>query len=208
MQLSLTLSSMAGLFGAMAVLAAVPSVSVLLVSARAASAGFAHGALVSAGILAADVLFVVVAIFGLVLLVESLGDFFALVRYLGGAYLIALGYMLVRGRSGAMARPDSGPAPTRVSSFAAGLLVTLADQKALLFYFGFFPAFVDLTALTVFDVAAILAITVLAVGGVKLVYAYVADRAGRVVSPRVGEVLHFVAAGVMIIVGVWVIART
>jgi threonine/homoserine/homoserine lactone efflux protein len=199
---------MAGLFAAMALLAAVPSVSVLLVSARAVSAGFAHGALVSAGILAADALFVLVAIFGLVLLVEALGDLFALVRYLGGAYLIALGYMLVRDRSGAVARPHSGPAPTRVSSFVSGLLVTLADQKALLFYFGFFPAFVDLTALTALDVAAILAITVLAVGGVKLVYAYAADRAGRVVGPRVGEVLHVVAAGVMMVVGIWLIART
>lgn len=61
---------------AMALLAAVPSVSVATVVARAASAGFTHGALVALGIVAGDILFILAAIFGLVLLAEALGDVF------------------------------------------------------------------------------------------------------------------------------------
>ena len=40
----------------------------------------------------------------------------------------------------------------------AGLLVTLADQKAILFYLGFLPAFMDLDAITPADTIAVGAI--------------------------------------------------
>lgn len=50
MEPGLTLAGAAALFGAMALLAAVPSVSVLIVSARAASAGLGHGALAAAAL--------------------------------------------------------------------------------------------------------------------------------------------------------------
>lgn len=59
----------------------------------------------------------------------------------------------------------------------ADFLVTLADQKAVLFYLGFLPAFVDLSQRNLVDTAVVIAITVLAVGGVKLGYAALADRA-------------------------------
>src|SRR5690606_38620612 len=115
---------------AMIVLAAVPSVSVLAVTARAASAGFSHGALVALGIVAGDILFIVLAIFGLMLLAERLGDAFDWVRYLCGAYLIVLGLLTWR------ARPKHGPdaespAGGHFSSFFTGLAITLADQKAI-----------------------------------------------------------------------------
>ena len=84
---------------------------------------------------------------------------------LGAAYLAWLGLSLWR------APPDSAAASAGngaggTSSFMAGLLVTLADQKAILFYLGFFPAFVDLQRIAPLDVAIIIAVTIVAVGGV------------------------------------------
>ena len=51
--------------------------------------------------------------------------------------------------------------------FLTGLLVTLGDQKAILFYLGFFPAFVNLAALSLADTSLILAVATVAVGGPK-----------------------------------------
>lgn len=77
------------LFLIMLTLAALPSASVALVVTRSATAGFANGVAVALGIVVGDLLFVALAILGLSLLAETMGAFFAILKYLGGAYLIA-----------------------------------------------------------------------------------------------------------------------
>ena len=202
----MTPTSMMTLFGAMAVLAAVPSVSVLAVSARSATSGFVHGALTAMGVVAGDVLFILLAVLGLALLVETMGDMFFLVRYLGGAYLIGLGVTLWRS-SARETQIHPIKASSKKSSFATGLLITLGDQKAVLFYLGFLPAFIDLRAVSCLDIGAVIAITLLAVGGVKLGYALAADRAGALFGPKTGSRMNALAACVMIATGAFVMLR-
>lgn len=199
---TLTLQTLAALAGVMLVAAAIPSVSVLAVSARSAAHGVTHGVAVSLGIVLGDVLFILVAIYGLALLAAALGEHIAWIHYLGGAYLIWLGLGLWRARSRADAGTQDGRA-SLLSSFLTGLLITLGDQKAILFYLGFFPAFVDLAALTRTDAAAIVAVAALAVGAPKLVYAFLAGRAGALAGgTRAARVLNRLAGSVMIGVGV------
>lgn len=204
MQATIGVSGTLALFTAMALLAAMPSSSVLAVTARAASAGFPQGALTAAGIVAGDLLFVLLAVFGLALLAEVMGPAFIWVKYAAGLYLIGLAALILRGRKRG---PDPGPGArfSGWSSFLMGLLITLGDQKAVLFYLGFLPAFIDLAIFTAVDVAVITAVTVLAVGSVKLGYAWAAARAGRVVGGRMGETLNMLAALFMIAAGLWLI---
>jgi threonine/homoserine/homoserine lactone efflux protein len=61
-QTSMTLSSMAVLFGVMAVLAAIPTVSMLTVSARSATTGLVHGVFATISMVLADLIFVVITI--------------------------------------------------------------------------------------------------------------------------------------------------
>lgn len=207
METTLSLSSSAALFGTLALLAAVPSVSVLAVSARSATFGFIHGAFTAMGLVAGDIIFILLAIFGLVLLVEALGSMFFLIKYVGGAYLIWLGVGLWRSRPKQTERKQVA-SPPLLSSFMTGLLITLGDQKAILFYLGFLPAFLDLPALAYIDIGMVVVITIVAVGGVKLGYAYAADRAGLLFGDRTGEAMNVIAACVMVMAGVFVIART
>jgi threonine/homoserine/homoserine lactone efflux protein len=171
MESSMTITNMVTLFGAMATLAAVPSVSVLVVSARSATSGFVHGVFTAAGIVVGDLLFILLAVFGLALLVEAMGGMFFLVKYMSGAYLIWLGTVLWRVRDNITEISDTTGSSLR-SSFMTGLLITLGDQKAVLFYLGFLPAFVDPKKMSHVDVEVVMAITALAVGGVKVAYAY------------------------------------
>lgn len=195
----MTVTTTAALFAAMALLAALPSVSVLAVSARAASHGFAQGAWTALGIVVADLGFILLALFGLALLVHLLGDGFVLLKYLGAAYLLALGALLWR--APAPVAGTSGAASRR-ASFLSGLLITLGDQKAALFYFGFLPAFIDPASVTASDVGIIALVTILAVGGVKLAYAWAADRAGRILGGSGGRLANRLAAVILIAVGV------
>ena len=144
---SLSLASVFALLGTMIVLAIIPSVSVLAVSARAAAFGFAHGMFTAFGIVIADIIFILLAVYGLALVAELMGEQFTLIKYIGGAYLIWLGISLWRTDS-RVRKPDEVKQSSLGSSFLTGFLITLGDQKAILFYLGFFPAFIDLSRMT------------------------------------------------------------
>lgn len=162
------------LFIAMIALAAMPSSSVALVVVRSATLGVRHGVATALGIVVGDLLFVVLAITGLVAAVEVMGSAFTVLRYVAAAYLIWVGVGLIRHR-------DQPPKPRGAhetgsiwTSFAAGMILTLGDVKAVFFYAALFPVFVDVSAMTAFDASLIAAITVVAVGGVKVAYAVAA----------------------------------
>lgn len=203
----MTFASIAALSGVMVVGAMIPGVSVLAVSARSAAFGFAHGIFTSLGIVVGDIVFILVAIYGLSVLADLMGNHFVLIKYLGGAYLIWLGIVIWRSKSKAEGVEENSES-SLLSSFMTGLLVTLGDQKAILFYLGFFPAFVDLSKMSFFDTGIIVAIAIIAVGGPKLVYAFMADRASLIFkSSRVTRFINIAAGSVMIAVGVFVMVK-
>ncbi|MEK6772081.1 MAG: LysE family translocator [Pseudomonadota bacterium] len=207
MESSLTFASIAALSGVMVVGAMIPGVSVLAVSARSAAFGFAHGIFTSLGIVVGDIVFILVAIYGLSVLADLMGNHFVLIKYLGGAYLIWLGIVIWRSKSKAEGVEENSES-SLLSSFMTGLLITLGDQKAILFYLGFFPAFVDLSKMSFFDTGIIVAIAIIAVGGPKLVYAFMADRASLIFkSSRVTRFINIAAGSVMIAVGVFVMVK-
>ncbi|UCH40117.1 MAG: LysE family translocator [Gammaproteobacteria bacterium] len=192
----------------MIVLAIIPSVSVLAVSARAAAFGFSHGLFTALGIVAGDIIFILVAVYGLVFVAEAMGEQFRLIKYIGGAYLIWLGISLWRADARARKREEVRQSSWG-ASFLTGLLITLGDQKAILFYLGFFPAFIDLSRMTPVDTLLIILIATVGVGGAKLVYAWLADRASLIFdNSNAVRGLNIFAACVMILVGVALLLKT
>lgn len=202
----MTLSSIVALFGAMVVLAAIPSVSVLVVSTRSATFGFIHGVFTTLGIVAGDVIFIMISIWGLSLLAETMGSLFFLIKYFGGAYLILLGIGLCRSKSKDV-EAQAVAKSSLTSSFMTGLLITLGDQKATLFYLGFFPAFLDISQVSYLDTAIIVATSIVAVGGVKLGYAFMADRAKLLISSRIKKGIDIAAGCLMIGVGILLVTK-
>jgi threonine/homoserine/homoserine lactone efflux protein len=198
----MTFSSIVALFGAMFILAIIPSVSVLAVSARSAAYGLIHGVFTTIGIVVGDIFFILLAILGLSLLAETMGSLFVLVKYLGGAYLIWLGIRLWKSKSKAV-EAEGIIESSLLSSFLTGLFITLGDQKAILFYLSFFPAFLDLSTISFFDTSIIIIITIIAVGGVKLGYAYMADRASLLIAY---QGINITAGCVMIGTGIFLVA--
>lgn len=208
MESTLTLTTVSALLGTLIVLAIVPSVSVLAVSARAAAFGFTHGMFTALGIVVADILFIVIAVYGLALIAELMGDQFRLIQYIGAAYLAWLGISMWRADAKARAA-DSVTRSSWMSSFLSGFLITLGDQKAILFYLGFFPAFIDLSTMTPTDTLIIILIAIVGVGGAKLVYAYLADRAAVVFrDSRALRGINRLAASIMIAVAVALLLKT
>lgn len=200
---NLTFANIAALAGVMIVGAMAPSISVLAVATRSAALGFSHGVITAAGIVAGDIVFILIAIYGLSVLADLLGSHFVWIKYLGGAYLIWLGVMLWRSTPRADGVEENGKR-SMPSSFLTGLLITLADQKAILFYLGFFPAFVDLSSLSAADVGIILIVAIVAVGAPKLLYALLARKAGLMLrSSRATRAVNKAAGGLLAGIGVF-----
>lgn len=189
----------------MLILAATPSISTLTVVARTASAGFIHGAFTTLGIVLGDALFILLAVFGLSLLAEHMAELFDVLKYLGGAYLIWLGSALFK------TKPlEQGISRTTRSSlaasFMAGLLITLGDQKAILFYLVLFPAFFNLSALSYADAGVIILIAGAAIGIAKLSYALMVRQAGVTINkPLVIRSINYAAGTVMVFVGLYLL---
>ena len=220
--MSLTLASLIALSGAMLVLAAMPSISVLAVTSRALSGGFRHGAAVSAGVVSGDIFFILIALVGLALVQDTVRDwginpeFLSYLKYVAAAYLLWMAQALwcSRNNTGASdaASQNSPPAVSLMSSFGSGLMLTLGDQKAIFFYLGFFPAFVDLDAVTLTDILVICLITLVTVGGVKLLYAWLVSRAGRALAQsskaqELTRLLNVLAALILVLAAAMVILR-
>lgn len=189
------------------IMALMPSLSVLLVTSRSSLFGVRHGLATAAGIVSADLLFTLVALFGLKWLADHFEPGFRLLTYLGGGYLIWLGVQLLR------RPPEQKPVTqtthaTLSASFGLGLLFTLGDQKAILFYFGFFPAFIPMEQLETDDILLILFLTLVTVGGAKALYAVSAAQATVLVRPRRQDLIRRIAASVFLVIGVYLIITT
>jgi len=206
MHSSMTFSSIVALFSAMVVMASIPSVSVLAVSTRSATFGFIHGVFTTIGVVVGDIIFIAISILGLSLIAAKMGSLFVFVKYLGGVYLIFSGIQLFRSKIRDVKTQEIVKA-SLFSSFLTGLLITLGDQKATLFYLGFFPAFFDVSKISYFDTAIVIAIATVSVGGVKLGYALMANRARFLIRPQINKGLNMVAGCVMIAVGVFLIVK-
>lgn len=207
MEITLSYGQIAALFGTMLILAFVPGVSVLIVSSRAAGMGFMHGVSATAGIVAGDIIFIVLAIYGLALLSELMGSGFGYIKLLGGAYLIWLGTSFLRKATSPTELKNAADS-SLTASFLSGFLITLSDQKAILFYLGFFPAFVDLSRLSALDTAIVIATAALSICLAKLSYALMAARAGaRFENPVARGRINLTAGLVLMAVGVILLLR-
>ena len=192
----------------MFVLAIIPSPSVFAVIARSVASGFSQGLLTVIGIVIGDFVFILLAIYGLSALAENLDGLFILVKYFGSLYLIGLGIVLWRSRV-KLKSIESINDSSWFTSLMSGLLITLSDQKAILFYMGFFPAFLDLSKLTIVDTGLILAIAAAAIGVGKLGYAYLANKSRHLLqNTKVKKFINILAGSVMIVTGIFILITT
>ena len=193
---------------AMLVLAASPGPGVFATIARSLSCGFRPALAVVAGIIMGDIIFLLFAIFGLAILAQTLGDFFIIIKLLGGGYLIWQGIRIFFSNT-SLTDAETKVASSKSSNFLSGLLITLGNPKVILFYCGFLPTFVSMSALTLADFFIIIAVITIALVAVLGTYAWLASSARQLLkTPRQMKRLNRTAGGVMITAGVSIAGRS
>lgn len=204
------------LFTALIILALSPGVGMFTVATRTSSYGLSHGVFTVLGIISADFIFVTLALLGLATLSGVWGGVFVVIKYLGAAYLIWLGVGMLRSKSqsldtsapDAVIEPESKKSQSALSSYSIGLVVTLSNPKAILFYMSFFPSLLDLNALTVQDMAWLYLIVALGIGCVMVGVA-VAVRVAHASLSSLGNHawVRLVTGVAMILIGVFIALR-
>lgn len=191
----------------MVVLTLTPGPSMLTTVAKSLANGFWSGFQYNLGVCIGDLIFLMLAIFGLQIVAELLGEVFFVVKLVGAGYLLWLGLKLWMTKPVPLdARPQSSRGPLK--EIMAGILVTLGNPKVILFYGALLPTFVNLETLSGADIAILSGIVVAAIVVVNNSYGLMAARARTVFrSERAVRVLNRSAGSVMIGAGLFVATR-
>jgi threonine/homoserine/homoserine lactone efflux protein len=205
----LTVYSAIGFSVAMLVLAASPGPGVFATIARALASGFRPSLAVIGGIVLGDVIFLLFAAFGLSMVARALGNMFFIVKICGGAYLIWLGVRIWLKKPEPVTANQNRNISSQWGNFASGLVITLSNPKVILFYCGFLPTFLDLSALTLIDLVIVVTIITIVLGCVLGTYAFLASRARRMFTNQQAlRRLNRAAGGVMVATGIAIAVRS
>lgn len=197
--MTVTLSQLAFYAGALFILFLTPGPVWVALIARAMSGGFHAAWPLALGVVVGDVLWPLLAVFGITLIANVYADFLTILRYAAAAIFLVMGVLLIRHAGARLGENSRLTRPGMWAGFVAGLLVILGNPKAILFYMGVLPGFFDLSAMTTLDIVAIctLSAAVPLIG--NLILAGFMDRARRLVSSPTSIRRMNISAGVLLI---------
>lgn len=175
--------------------------------ARSAAYGFGAGASMALGGWIAEKIWILAAIFGLALIASQYADILIVLKLIGAAWLIWLGAKLIFGRSGLIGGNVEVQREPFWRGVATGFLINIGNPKAALFFMVLFPGFFDMTRVGWVDAAVIILVSMPIGAASDLGYAWLADRARRMLkNARMARRIDQATGGVLTGAGVAIAA--
>lgn len=195
----MTLTGFLAYSGALAVAAAIPGPGVTALVARALGSGFRSSLAMSLGLVVGDLTYLTAVVLGLALVAQSFGMVFLAIKWFGVAYLAYLAWNFwTTGITPETVEAKKGKGGL-LSSFLAGLTVTLGNPKTMIFYLAITPTVVDLHSLTLGDYGILVIITIAVLMVVLVPYLLLASKARWFLkTPRALRLLNRTAATFMV----------
>ena len=145
--------------GAIFILFLTPGPVWLAVSARALAGGFKSAWPLAFGVMVGDFIWPLLAILGVSWIVGVYGGFLIALKWVAALMFLGMGGLLIWHADQSISTNSKLTKPGMAAGFIAGLVAILSNPKAILFYMGVLPGFFDLGAVTFWDIAAIVAIS-------------------------------------------------
>jgi threonine/homoserine/homoserine lactone efflux protein len=167
--------------GTLAVAAGSPGPSIAALVARVLARGFRDVLPFLAAMWIGEAIWLSFAVLGLAVIAETFQLLFAIVKYLGVAYLLYLAWKMWR----APATASEGGFPSESSAarmFFAGMAVTLGNPKIMVFYLALVPTIIDLSHVSAIAWAELAATMVAVLVVVDLAWVLAAARARRLLT--------------------------
>jgi threonine/homoserine/homoserine lactone efflux protein len=172
----MTLPTIATYAFALFVVALIPGPGITALVARALGTTFSESLAMAVGISLGDLVFLTAVVLGLSVVAQAFGFVFLVIKYLGAAYLVWMAYKIW---TSGIVRTDI-TATRRANVFQAvisGLLVTLGNPKAMLFYLALVPTLIDITTVTFSDYVVLMVVSVAVLLVVTIPYIALAAKA-------------------------------
>ncbi len=199
----MSLESSLSFFLAIFIFGITPGPGVFAILARALVSGTASCFYLALGMVISDIIYLVLACFGLAALAEHWSSAFTVVRIIGACYLIYLGIKMWCATHQQVS-VDSEPNHKIKLSFFQGFIISASNPKVILFYIAFLPTFMDLTLLSHRDIALASGLTLIGLmAGLMLIAAGAASARRYIRSPKGHKTLNRTAGSLMIGAGTY-----
>ena len=183
-------------------LAIVPGPTVTVIVANSLARGTGAGLAIIAGTQAGFLVMTFVVALGMQAMVAFMGAAFDWLKLIGAAYLIWLGYKMLRsdGQLDAAAT-DRYKSTGRMA--LEGFLVLISNPKVLIFLGAFLPQFVDTTRPAFPQILILGVLFMLVAGSTDAIYAIVAGRARGALDAARVRLVSRVSGVLLMMGGVW-----
>jgi homoserine/homoserine lactone efflux protein len=179
----------------------IPGPTVTLIVANSLRHGMRAGLLNVAGTQLGLALMLGILLVGLASIIATMGWWFDWLRLLGAAYLIWIGWKLLRS-SGALVAPGTALKP-RGGFVLQGFLVLMGNPKALLWFGAFIPQFVDPNSNYVGQIVLLGATAMVTAAITDGAYAILLGRAGAMLSRKRVQLVSRIGGLCLIGGGAW-----
>ena len=198
----LTLTTIIPYLGACFLLAIVPGPTVTVILANSLRSGTLAGLSIIAGTQLGLVTMIGVVGLGLEAVMGFMAFAFDWIKLAGAAYLIWLGYNMLRSK-GELGQAAAGPAKSYRRLMLDGFLVIWSNPKALIFLGAFLPQFVSKEGATFPQVLLLGVFFMLIAGATDSMYALLGGRARGMLSAARVKILSRVSGAILMAGGVW-----
>ncbi|BFM49363.1 LysE family translocator [Marinomonas sp. THO17] len=207
----MTIESAIAFFVAIFIFSITPGPGVFAIIARSMTQGARASVSLCLGMTVVDIMYLLMACFGLAVIAQTMEGLFITIRYLGAAYLIYLGWKMwsapVVTKTKEVTLPKSSK--QEMASFVQGFMIAVSNPKVILFYIAFLPTFMDLTILTSWDIALASVLTFIALMlGLTLISVSASQARRMMKSSKAMKGLNRVAGGIMVSAGGYLALRS
>lgn len=153
-------------FIAILIFGITPGPGVFAILARALVQGAGSCFMLALGMTISDIFYLIAACFGLAVMATHWSELFTIIRIVGAAYLIYLGWKMWHAPVDLEETESKATKSGMALNFLQGFLISASNPKVILFYIAFLPTFMDLTILDSSDIvlAAVLTLFALMIG--------------------------------------------
>lgn len=174
-----------------------PGPAVAAVIAKGATTGTKRTIPFIVGLVIGELFFFALAVVGLAALAATMGPLFALIKWVGVAYLMFLAFKMWTAPPVKVSH--AAPEGEGFKLLTLGALLPLGNPMTIGFYIALLPAVLDVSAISMFAAFEMALIIMTVWGAVLFAYAAAADRASRfIATPTAQKWLNRTAAGALV----------
>jgi homoserine/homoserine lactone efflux protein len=191
-------------------LSLTPGPAVLFVLSQGLRRGGAASIWANLGILAGNLIYFALSATGVGAVLAGSERLFTAIKWIGAAYLLWLGVSAWIGKAKPLTvKAESGPVRSGPATLVHGLVMQLANPKALVFFTAFLPQFIDPGRPLLRQFAILAATSAVLEFFILLGYGVLAGQAARLAAePAYARILDRTAGAMLIVAGLMVAAIT